>query len=205
MNYDFIVVGLGNPGPDYVKTRHNAGYELIYRLIDSLKENGQVSQINGSKFFCELFKATNTYLGNLLIVLPLTFMNDSGKCVQALLHWHKISPDKLLIVHDEMDLKAGEIRFKFGGGNAGHRGLNSITQMLNTPNFYRLRIGIGRPQHKSDVISWVLNKPDQTDKQCILEIFPHALETIKIFADKGGEEASQFAKSIKKIAPTALQ
>ena len=81
--------------------------------------------------------------------MPQTFMNLSGQCVQPLLAWHKIRPDQLVVVHDELDIPAGELRFKKGGGNAGHNGLKSITQLLGTPDFYRLRIGIGRPPHRT--------------------------------------------------------
>lgn len=101
--------------------------------------------------------------------MPQTFMNLSGQCVQPLLVWHKLKPEQLVVAHDELDIPAGELRFKRGGGNAGHNGLKSITELLGTPDFYRLRLGIGRPPHKGDVINWVLGRPDaETPNACAL-------------------------------------
>lgn len=127
--------------------------------------------------------------------MPQTFMNLSGQCVQPLLAWHKLKPEQLVVAHDELDIPAGELRFKRGGGNAGHNGLKSITELLGTPDFYRLRLGIGRPPHKGDVINWVLGHPDAEDAERLRAALPEALDTLFAFADKGLEAAVREARA----------
>ena len=109
--------------------------------------------------------------------------------MQPLLAWHRIAPQSLIVVHDELDLPPGSLRFKFGGGNAGHNGLKSITQQLGTPNFYRLRLGIGRPVQKGDVINWVLGRPQGTDCENWHEAMESGLLVLEAFADNGLEKA----------------
>jgi len=121
-------------------------------------------------------------------------MNLSGQCVQPLLAWYKLKPQDMVVVHDELDIPAGELRFKFGGGNAGHNGLKSITELLGTPDFYRLRMGIGRPPHKGDVTNWVLGRPEGEDAQNIQKSMSQAAETLFAFADKGLESAVRASK-----------
>ena len=121
-------------------------------------------------------------------------MNLSGQCVQPLLAWHKLKPEQLVVAHDELDIPAGELRFKCGGGNAGHNGLKSITELLGTPDFYRLRLGIGRPPHKGDVTNWVLGRPDAEDAGKLRASLPMALDTLFAFADKGLEAAVRMAR-----------
>ena len=121
-------------------------------------------------------------------------MNLSGQCVQPLLAWHKLKPLDLVVVHDELDIPAGELRFKLGGGNAGHNGLKSITELLGTPDFYRLRMGIGRPPHKGDVTNWVLGRPDGENAKNIENSMPHAAETLFAFADKGLDSAIRVSR-----------
>ena len=145
MDYRGVLVGLGNPGPKYDGTRHNTGFLLLDRLLDMAHLDGSVSEQNGKRFDCELWRVQLEALGGTwLVAKPLTYMNLSGQCVQPLLAWHKMSPRDLVVVHDELDLPPGALRFKFGGGNAGHNGLKSITERLGTPDFYRLRLGIGQ-------------------------------------------------------------
>ncbi|WP_165174420.1 aminoacyl-tRNA hydrolase [Desulfovibrio sp. ZJ369] len=195
MEYSGIVVGLGNPGPRYQGTRHNCGFALVSALVQEAEREGQVTECNGGKFSCELWRLRLPRLkGAWLAARPLTFMNLSGQCVQPLLAWHKLTPNQLLVVHDELDIPAGELRFKLGGGNAGHNGLKSITELLGTPDFYRLRIGIGRPQHKGNVLNWVLGRPDAEDAEHLREAMPKALETLFVFADKGLEAAMRQAR-----------
>lgn len=198
MEYSGIVVGLGNPGPRYQGTRHNCGFALVSALVQEAEREGQVTECNGGKFSCELWRLRLPRLqGTWLAAKPLTFMNLSGQCVQPLLAWHKLTPNQLLVAHDELDIPAGELRFKLGGGNAGHNGLKSITELLGTPDFYRLRIGIGRPQHKGDVLTWVLGRPDAEDAEHLREAMPKALETLFVFASKGLEAAMRQARGAK--------
>lgn len=197
MDFGGVVVGLGNPGNQYAGTRHNCGFAFVESLLDhARREDGQVQSQNGGKFSCELWRLRYDGLpGDWLAAMPQTFMNLSGQCVQPLLAWHKIRPDQLVVVHDELDIPAGELRFKKGGGNAGHNGLKSITQMLGTPDFYRLRIGIGRPPQKGDVINWVLGRPCSEDADKIRTATDKALEVLEIFAKKGLEAAVRATRS----------
>jgi PTH1 family peptidyl-tRNA hydrolase len=134
-----IVVGLGNPGPQYAATRHNLGF----MVVDELGARSGSVQFR-SKFHGEYAEA-RVAGGAATLLKPLTYMNDSGRSVQAALAFFKTPPSELLVVHDELDLEFGELRLKSGGGDAGHRGLKSITQALGTPDYPRLRIGIGKP------------------------------------------------------------
>ena len=191
MDFSGVLVGLGNPGPTYVGTRHNCGFALVEHLLQTvLREGGEVQEVSGNKFSCRLWRVRSALLGGVwLAAMPQTFMNLSGQCVQPLLAWHKVSPDRLLVAHDELDIPPGELRFKFGGGNAGHNGLKSITQQLGTPDFYRLRIGIGRPPVRGDVSNWVLGRPGPDDAAPIKDAVSRAVKVVCAFADKGLDAA----------------
>lgn len=147
----YLIVGLGNPGSKYASNRHNIGFmavdELIHRFSFSTakdKFSGLIStgEINGHK---------------VAALMPLTFMNDSGKSVQAAAAFYKIPPENIIVIHDELDLEPLKVRVKTGGGEAGHNGLKSITRMLGTPNYQRIRIGIGHPGDKDKVHGYVLS------------------------------------------------
>lgn len=199
MEYRGVLVGLGNPGPRYAATRHNCGFALVEALLDMAHREGRVDSLNGGKFSCELWRVSLPALdGTWLVAMPQTFMNASGQCVQPLLAWHKLKAERLLVAHDELDISPGELRFKFGGGNAGHNGLKSITQMLGTPDFYRLRIGIGRPPHKEDVIDWVLGRPDPDTTALMREAMPKALDVLFAFAQKGLDAAVRASRTAKR-------
>ena len=196
MEYKGVIAGLGNPGAKYDHTRHNCGFDFVSALLDLAGKEGSVDQLNGAKFSCELWRLRLPRLGGWwLAAKPQTFMNLSGQCVQPLLAWHKITPSMLVVAHDELDIPAGELRFKLGGGNAGHNGLKSITELLGTPDFYRLRIGIGRPPFKGDVTNWVLGRPESADAEKISEALTQAAETLFTFAEKGLESAVRAARN----------
>lgn len=196
MEYTGVLVGLGNPGPRYEGTRHNCGFALVSALLELADKEGGLSSLNGGKFSCELWRVRLSQLNGIwLAAMPQTFMNLSGQCVQPLLAWHKLKPEQLVVAHDELDIPAGELRFKRGGGNAGHNGLKSITELLGTPDFYRLRLGIGRPPRKGDVINWVLGRPDAEDAERLRAALPEALDTLFAFADKGLEAAVREARA----------
>jgi len=158
-----LIVGLGNPGAEYHRTRHNVGFDLVETL--SAKYNSPLSI--QAKFHAQIAQIHLTS-HSIRIAKPTTFMNLSGQSVAAIAQFHKISPEEILVVHDELDLPAGSIRLKFGGGHGGHNGLRSIIQQLgNSKEFARLRIGIGHPGHKSRVHGYVLSKASPDDRVSI--------------------------------------
>ncbi len=151
-----IIVGLGNPGKQYQFTKHNLGFLVLEKLLEEIAVRHNVEQVSaGHKFNCTLFRA-DLQKSSWFFVFPQTFMNLSGECVQPLMAWYKVSQEKLLVVHDELDLSPGRIQLKLGGGAAGHNGLKSISQRLGTQDYYRLRLGIGRPKDANQLSSWVL-------------------------------------------------
>lgn len=157
-----LIVGIGNPGPEYENTRHNAGVWFVERLLA-----GHLSSLKPEKRFKGLVTKTNIVDTDCFILIPTTFMNNSGEAVSELTHFYKISPEEILIVHDDLDLPCGTVRLKQGGGHGGHNGLQNIIQHLKTPNFLRLRIGIDHPGHKDQVVDYVLKKPQREEKEKI--------------------------------------
>ena len=161
-----LFVGLGNPGPEYEATRHNAGFWWIDGLARQLKV-----QLAVAKGYWGLMART-TIAGNPVWLLePLTYMNASGKSVATLARFFKIAPEEILVAHDELDIAPGHAKLKKGGGHAGHNGLRDIHAQLGSPDYWRLRLGVGHPGVKSEVIHWVLKKPSPDDRiaieQCI--------------------------------------
>ena len=196
MSYNGVLVGLGNPGPQYAHTRHNCGFDTLDLVLHDAEKRGRMRELNGAKFSCALWHVESPLLmGDWLCCKPLTFMNLSGQAVRPLLAFYKISPGDIVVIHDELDIPAGALRFKFGGGNAGHNGLKSLTQELGTPDFYRLRIGIGRPVHKHDVINWVLGRPEGEEREILTTGMQHALDVLQIFQTSGLEAAVTLARA----------
>lgn len=155
-----LFVGLGNPGPEYEATRHNAGFSWLDALADKLK-----LRLVPERAYQGLVARANTPTGPVWLLQPMTFMNRSGASVAPLARFYKIEPQQILVVHDELDLLPGQAKLKFGGSAAGHNGLKDIQSLLGTQDFWRLRLGIGHPGVKSEVIHYVLKKPppDQRD------------------------------------------
>ena len=153
-----LVVGLGNPGAEYEDNRHNLGFWFIDRLAQDLK----VALAPQGKFFGHVGR-----LGDLWLLKPTTFMNRSGQAVVALARFYKIMPDEILVVHDELDLQPGVIRLKQGGGNGGHNGLKDIQAHLTTPDFWRLRLGIGHPGERNEVVNYVLKAARREEQELI--------------------------------------
>ena len=154
-----LIVGLGNPGAEYEDTRHNVGFWLVERLAAELK----VSLAGQSKFLGRVARATHAG-GECWLLCPTTYMNRSGQSVAALARFYKIAPEDVLVVHDELDLPPGAIRLKQGGGNAGHNGLKDISAHFGTPNFWRLRLGIGHPGDRAMVADYVLHAPRKEEQ-----------------------------------------
>ena len=149
-----LLVGLGNPGPDYDATRHNAGFWFVDGAARALK-----TTLVMDRSYHGLVARTTVQGQTVWLLEPQTFMNLSGKSVAALARFFKINPDEILVVHDELDLAPGEAKLKFGGSHAGHNGLRDIHAQLGTGDYWRLRLGVGHPGVKSEVIHWVLKKP----------------------------------------------
>ena len=149
-----LIVGLGNPGPDYSETRHNAGFWFCVRLARELGASfSRESRYHG------LVAKARINGADLWLLLPQLFMNRSGQSVQALTHFYRVAPAEMLVVHDELDIPPGQLRLKFGGGLGGHNGLKDITAHLGTQDYWRLRIGIGHPGDRNEVVNYVLKPP----------------------------------------------
>jgi PTH1 family peptidyl-tRNA hydrolase len=157
-----LIVGLGNPGPEYTDTRHNAGFWWVDKLADEL----HVNLARESKFHGLAGRGKHTGQ-DIWLLQPTTFMNRSGRSVLALASFYRILPDEILVVHDELDLLPGTAKIKKGGGNGGHNGLRDITACLTTPEYWRLRIGIGHPGDREAVVDYVLHPPRREEQGLI--------------------------------------
>ncbi|NPA11515.1 MAG: aminoacyl-tRNA hydrolase [Epsilonproteobacteria bacterium] len=162
-----LVVGLGNIGKEYELNRHNVGFMAVDYLIDEFK-----ASYNSSKFKGELYKA-----GEYLFLKPSTFMNLSGESVVLVKNFFKLQNDDIIVIHDDIDLKLGALRFKKGGSHGGHNGLKSIDKHIGA-DYWRVRIGVGRPERKEQVIKYVLGDFKDDELECIKGLFPIIKEAI---------------------------
>lgn len=169
-----LIVGLGNPGNEYKDTRHNTGFWFV----DKLAEQFNISLSHDKKFHGEVGRG-NIFGQDVRLLKPDTFMNRSGQAVAPLAKFYNINPEEILIAHDELDIAAGAIRLKTGGGHGGHNGLKDIVPHIGA-NFHRLRIGIGHPGHASKVSGWVLSKPSSDDFISINKALDCALDHLKL-------------------------
>ncbi len=171
-----LIVGLGNPGPKYEQTRHNAGAELVEQLAahqhTTLQPEGKYKGLYGKI----LIEGQPVHL-----LIPTTFMNLSGQSVAALANFFKIPVSSILVVHDELDIAPGTARLKKGGGHGGHNGLRSIISLMgNNRDFYRLRVGIGHPGHASQVSNFVLSKASQQERELTQAAIDEALRQLPL-------------------------
>jgi PTH1 family peptidyl-tRNA hydrolase len=176
-----LVVGLGNPGARYARNRHNAGFEIVSALADHLRAPSWRDKFHGEFTRCEA-KGTE-----LLLLRPMTFMNDSGRSVRAATQFFKVEASELLVVHDELDLEFGILRLKQGGGHAGHNGLRSLFEQLGSGDFARLRCGIGRPPRgwSLEVADWVLSDFASEERAQWPDVLKQAVKALVLVADKG--------------------
>ncbi len=161
-----LIVGLGNPGADYERTRHNAGFWLADELANDFR-----CAFTLEKSFSGMVAKARVQTEQVYLAKPQTYMNRSGQCVGALARFYKLAPESVLVLHDELDLMPGQVKVKFGGGHAGHNGLKDIQAALGGPNFWRLRIGIGHPRTlglQQEVADFVLHQP-RRDEQTEIE------------------------------------
>ncbi|MES2366805.1 MAG: aminoacyl-tRNA hydrolase [Pseudomonadota bacterium] len=168
-----LIVGLGNPGREYARTRHNAGFWWIERCAENLR----IMLKPESRYFGIAGRGSTTS-GEVFLLQPQTFMNASGKSVAALARFYKIEPEQILVVHDELDLAPGVARLKMGGGHGGHNGLKDIAAQLGSRDFWRLRLGIGHPGEKSQVVNYVLNPPRTDELTQIEDAVIHSLHVL---------------------------
>lgn len=168
----YLIVGLGNPGAEYDHTRHNAGFDAVDAIADEV----------GARYWkteCGALTAKGSYRGrDLILAKPQSYMNTSGGPVKQLMGAYKVAADQIIVIHDELDIDSGSVRVKFGGGHAGHNGLRSICDKLGTRDWFRVRVGIGRPPGRMPVVDWVLSQPKKD-----------AADEFVYGADRGGQAA----------------
>jgi len=179
-----LVVGLGNPGADYAETRHNAGFWFCERLARELG----VCFAKESRYQGWVAHARDA---GIWLLMPATYMNESGRAIQALAHFYRIAPAEMLMVHDELDLPPGRMQLRFGGGLGGHNGLKSATAHLGTQDYWRLRVGIGHPGDRNEVVNYVLKPPRQEEREDIDAALDRALLAWPLLAKAEFNAATQ--------------
>jgi PTH1 family peptidyl-tRNA hydrolase len=179
-----LVVGLGNPGPDYAKTRHNLGFMVADILADRIGSKFKVHKKSGAE-------VTTGRLGGRSVVLakPRVYMNESGRQVGPLANFYSVAPADVIILHDELDIDFGRIRLKFGGGAAGHNGLRSVTSALGTNDFQRVRIGVGRPPGRKSGAAFVLENFSAIERPEVPTICEQAADATEMLIELGLEPA----------------
>jgi PTH1 family peptidyl-tRNA hydrolase len=191
-----LLVGLGNPGPEYESTRHNAGFWWLDAAALALD-----ARFSMDKSYQGLV-ARGSHAGESVWLLkPQTFMNLSGRSVAALARFYRIKPEEILVVHDELDLPAGEAKLKRGGSHAGHNGLRDIHAQLGTDDYWRLKIGIGHPGVRSEVIHWVLKKPSPDQAIAIDQTLTRTLKALPALLSADMEKAMQLIHTSKPPRP----
>ena len=169
---DLCVVGLGNPGDKYHKTRHNAGYDFLDLIAKELK-----IEFKNSKKFDALIAETNYLDNSISLIKPNEFINKSGKTLKLIKKYQVSSNENILVLHDDMDLEPGEVKLKIGGGHAGHNGLRDISKDIGS-DYIRLRFGIGHPPNKAQTNAWVIKKPNPEEKINIQKSFEKAMSCL---------------------------
>jgi len=180
------IIGLANPGATYAKTRHNAG-EWFIRALASVYD----IQLRDERKLCVKVGVIRQVSVLCRLVVPMTYMNDSGRAVAHMIRFYKLDPEQILVVHDDIDLELGVAKLKFGGGSGGHNGLRSIISTISSASFYRLRIGIGHPGHRNDVVRYVLNRPHRCERQMIDHVISEAIAVMPVIWSGHWQKAVQ--------------
>jgi len=179
-----LLVGLGNPGPEYEATRHNAGFWWVDAAAKQLG-----ARLSADRACFGLVGRVNRPAGPVWLLQPQTYMNLSGKSVAALARFFKISPQEILVVHDELDLLPGQVKLKEGGGHAGHNGLRDIHAQLGSADYWRLRLGIGHPGVKTEVAGYVLRKPPTGEREAIERSIEESLKHLDLLLGGAMQQA----------------
>ncbi len=183
MSNRWLMVGLGNPGSKYQRTRHNAGFWLL----DALDRKQPLGLKANRKLHGEAARATLAG-ADCIFLRPATFMNESGQSVRAATDYYQIKPERVIVAYDDLDLPPGAVKLKQGGGHGGHNGLRSIFSHLGDQNFWRIRIGIGHPGIREAVTPWVLSRAGAEDESAILSAIDRAIEALpELLSGKPGE------------------
>jgi PTH1 family peptidyl-tRNA hydrolase len=185
-----LIVGLGNPEPKYDQTRHNIGFAAV----DALSRTWQISLVENRKFQGLFGENTTPNLGKIRLLKPLTYMNLSGQSVQAVASWYKIPSEAVLVIYDDLDLPLGKTRLRLSGSAGGHNGMKSIISHLNTQDFPRLRIGIGKPKDiangdDSDTVSYVLGKFSPRETKLMSVVLEFVIECVEFSFKRGLDQA----------------
>jgi PTH1 family peptidyl-tRNA hydrolase len=183
-----LLVGLGNPGPEYEATRHNAGFWWIDEVARKLG-----AHLVPERSYYGLVARVNRPEGPIWLLEPMTFMNLSGKAVAPLARFFKIAPEEILVAHDELDLMPGQMKLKLGGSHAGHNGLKDIHAQLGSADYWRLRLGIGHPGVKAEVINYVLRKPPLEQREAIEKSIAQSLDALDLLL------AGEMEKAMMKV------
>ncbi len=179
-----LVVGLGNPGPNYAKNRHNVGFMASEILADRIGEKFKVHKKSGAEV------ATGRLAGrSVVLAKPRVYMNESGRQVGPLAQFFSVSPAHIIVIHDELDIDFGRIRLKLGGGEGGHNGLRSVASALGTKDFQRVRIGVGRPPGRKDPAAFVLENFNATERTEVPTICEQAADATELLIVHGLEPA----------------
>lgn len=185
-----LIVGLGNPGREYASTRHNAGAWFIEMLAERTHES-----LRAEAKFAGLFGKSVLNHEEYRLLIPTTYMNHSGQAVNAVAHFYRLNPENILVVHDDLDLTVGTVRFKQGGGDGGHNGLKDISAHLNSKNYWRLRIGIGHPGQRHLVHDYVLSRPSKHEEKQIRFSLETAIDFLPEFSSGNRQKAIQAVHS----------
>jgi PTH1 family peptidyl-tRNA hydrolase len=191
-----LFVGLGNPGPEYESTRHNAGFWWLDEVARSLK-----TILVMDRTYHGLVARTSVNGQTVWLLKPQTFMNLCGKSVAALARFYKIEPHEILVAHDELDIVPGEAKLKLAGSHAGHNGLRDIHTQLGTDDYWRLRLGIGHPGVKAEVINWVLKKPSLDHRIAIDQCIARALTALPNLLAGEMDKATLLIHTSKPVRP----
>jgi PTH1 family peptidyl-tRNA hydrolase len=193
-----LIVGLGNPGTEYERTRHNVGFWWVDGAARKLG-----ATLKHDRAYHGLVARVNRADGPLYLLEPQTYMNVSGKSVAALARFFKIAPQDMLVVHDEIDLPPGQMKLKLGGGVAGHNGLKDLQAQLGSADFWRLRIGVGHPGNRDEVADWVLRKPSPEQRELVESCVARSLDALELLINGPMERAMMKIHAKPKVAAAA--